>query len=230
MSTTETFRNFSSIQYSTGDNAPHHADSSGAAISPGISRHPSGSVPSQQSGVVRFAGSGQIIIDQVASSGQFIVDPFDVISPRNRGDVLSIDDLFGQLPEMSVGTLSSALRLLDEAVSHSQIAVDVFDSDPITADDEMQRVQALLPELFCCRTIGDGFGALVNSIQYAPSNQKGLPLSGTQIAKLRGAFKKLRETPFISFEEAVDLAMAFEDSGLVIDPPALSDLADAPAD
>jgi hypothetical protein len=143
------------------------------------------------------------------------------------GDTPSIDDLFSQL---AGSTLSSALLLLDEALARSQKALDVIDSDPVSADDEMQQLQAILPELFCCRTIGDGFGALINSIQYALVNQKGLPLSKSQISSLLGGIRKLRGAPFIGFEDAVNLAITFENAGLVIDPPALSDLADEPTE
>ena len=51
----------------------------------------------------------------------------------------------------------------------------------IVADDAMQNVHALLPELFCFRTLGDGFGMVVNGLLCAFQNLGGLPLERHQI-------------------------------------------------
>lgn len=219
MSSTEMSPNFSINRYATGDrwSVPHYSEPPGAPALPGTSRNQAADVASQQSGVALFE-----------SSGRFIRPAMEVVNSAPAiGDTPSIDDLFSQL---AGSTLSSALLLLDEALARSQKALDVIDSDPVSADDEMQQLQAILPELFCCRTIGDGFGALINSIQYALVNQKGLPLSKSQISSLLGGIRKLRGAPFIGFEDAVNLAITFENAGLVIDPPALSDLADEPTE
>lgn len=144
-------------------------------------------------------------------------------------DLPSVRDLFSELPATS--PLSSALSLLDEAVSRCERALELLqENNPVAADDEMQQVNSLLPELFCCRSIGDGFGAFVNTIRYAFVNKKGDPMSEPQIAAIFGGLSRLKNAPYTEFENSVDFAIELEQCGLIVDPPALTDLADEPGD
>src|ERR1035441_9568793 len=62
----------------------------------------------------------------------------------------------------------TALRLLTVAVGRSKRALEaIVVSDMLAADTEIQKVQVLLPELFCCRTLGDGFTTIVNAFMSA---------------------------------------------------------------
>ena len=221
MSSKEMSPNFSVSRYTTGDKwvLPPYSELSSAPALSAASMHEAGhTVASQQLIADPSLGTGGLLI----RAAMELVNPVPAV-----GESPLVDDLFSQLRG---STLSSALHLLNEALAHSQRAFGAIDSDPVSADDEMQQLQAILPELFCCRSIGDGFGALVNSIQYALVNREGFPLTKSQISLLLGAIRKLREAPFISFGDAVNLAMTFEDAELVIDPPALSHLADEPTE
>src|ERR1700760_2465187 len=58
----------------------------------------------------------------------------------------------------------TAQRLLTEIIKRFEAASQETDSDPITADDFVQSTQPLLRELFCCRSIGEGFALIINAL------------------------------------------------------------------
>lgn len=139
-----------------------------------------------------------------------------------------IDDLY-RLGEGSaeIARLQRAIELLEGASKHAKLAAAASrELRAIDADNEMQQIQALLPELFCLRTLGDGLGAVVNSLQTAFINLEGIPLDEGQINAVAKALHRLRQTPFLQFDEAVDIILRMEEVGIPVDPPALGALAD----
>lgn len=123
--------------------------------------------------------------------------------------------------------LNTAVELLSEARIYLDRAVALVRRDPIASDDEMQKLQALLPELFCCRVVlGDGFGAAVNSLQQAFANSEGVPLESHQIETVSRAVGRLQREPFLPFEASIDLAAALQSAGLDTEPAGLGILAD----
>src|SRR6478735_4882083 len=79
-----------------------------------------------------------------------------------------IDTLY---PETQGDGIGKALKLLAEGV-------DIFDKarsepDVIGSDRQVLRFQAILPRLFSCRAIGDGFAVVVNSLHFAFVNLQG---------------------------------------------------------
>jgi len=122
--------------------------------------------------------------------------------------------------QSAVGLLDQAIPLMDEASSHDA------DGDVIAADDAVQRLRGLLPELFCCRALGDGFGAAVNAVHYSLANRRGLPLDASQIRAVGGALRLIRKKPFLSLEEALGAIDSLEDSGLAVGPSQMGALAD----
>jgi len=140
----------------------------------------------------------------------------------------SIDELFANLK----GThhLRRALDLFGESIKLIESALALGDTDPIACDDQMQVFYSLLPELFCCRSLGDGFGSIVNAVQQAAVNQHGVPMNGKQMEILQSVLRSLRQGPFILHRDAVEMIMRLEDAGLIVDPPALSEIADIPQD
>jgi hypothetical protein len=138
----------------------------------------------------------------------------------------SIDELFGNLE--NTHHLKRALELLGESITlvESALALDV--TEPVACDDQMQLFYALLPALFCCRSLGDGFGSIINGIQQAVANQKGFPMDRKQMGVLRSVLRSIRQGPFISHRDAVEIVMSLEDTGLMVDPPALAEIADTP--
>jgi hypothetical protein len=102
----------------------------------------------------------------------------------------------------------TALRLLKLAIGRCQRAIDAHAEDPMAADSEMQKVQMLLPELFCCRALGDGFGTVVNALICVFQNADGNAFDRTQIEILTTVFQELRDKPFLgvtSADDTVDL-------------------------
>jgi hypothetical protein len=104
----------------------------------------------------------------------------------------------------------TALRLLKLAIGRCQRAMDAHPDDLMTADTEIQKIQMSLPELFCCRALGDGFGTIVNALICALQNTDGNALERNQIRILDKVFKELRDKPFLSATEADDTVELLE--------------------
>jgi hypothetical protein len=116
--------------------------------------------------------------------------------------------------------LGTGLRLLAEGIDYSEGALRAYeDDDTILADDSMLKLQALLPELFCCRGLGDGFGLVINAITSALQGLDGLPPNALQVQGLTNALKLIRRMPFLDTEAATDGIMKLEELGLCVDPP-----------
>jgi len=92
------------------------------------------------------------------------------------------------------------------------------------SDEFIMQFKAFLPELFCCRTISESFGAVVNAIQNALSNMKGCPLSEKQIVALHEIITGLLREPAMSFEKAVDYVSEFEDADFEVESAGLEGL------
>ena len=124
--------------------------------------------------------------------------------------------------------LIEALRLLPQAVSALENARDALASgDVLQSDHHVHAVQVLLPGLFRCRTIGDGFASIVNALEIAFVNQRGEPLVGNQIVTALRILKDLRSHPFVPFDAAQQSIEELEKVGLRVDPSILGEFIDA---
>jgi hypothetical protein len=124
--------------------------------------------------------------------------------------------------------LIQALQLLPKAVTALENARDALRAnDILQSDHHVHSVQLLLPELFRCRTIGDGFGAIVNALEIAFVNQRGEPLGEKQIITALRVLKDLRSRPFVPFDSALQTIEELEKAGLCVDPVTLGELLDA---
>lgn len=131
---------------------------------------------------------------------------------------LTVDQLYPDLdPNQSI--LASAFRLLDEAESKLNEAAELArDGDQISADDATQCFQALLPELFCCRSLGDSFGTVINALFHGLKNLNGLPVDQAQITQMLNSIKVLRRRPFLEYRDALAVVARLEATKLCIDP------------
>ena len=87
--------------------------------------------------------------------------------------------------------LSASLSLLAKAQERiTQATEQIKPHNPVAADDSIQRFQASLPELFCCRTLRDGFGAVINAVLLSLQNSEGEPLNERQIDAIGRALQK----------------------------------------
>jgi hypothetical protein len=125
---------------------------------------------------------------------------------------LSQDDLYPARRAFSREHIT-ALRLLKLAIGRCRRAIEAQADDPMAADIEIQKIQMLLPELFCCRKLGDGFATIVNSLLCAFENASGNTLARTQIGVLGRIFDELRDKPFLSASEADAAVELLESSG-----------------
>jgi len=139
-------------------------------------------------------------------------------SPQFEAEPIGIDSLY---PEASVvrPILGHALRLLAAAKEAAQESVEALKrGELISSDESMQRLQSLLPELFYCRDLGDGFGAIINALKFSFENAHGTPFSEGQISLIGQAVERIRQEPFLHFEQAAELVGKLEDADLTVDP------------
>ncbi|MGA7300659.1 MAG: hypothetical protein WBX10_10150, partial [Candidatus Sulfotelmatobacter sp.] len=109
----------------------------------------------------------------------------------------------------------TALRLLTIAIGRLKRALDSMAAgNVLDGDTEIQKVQVLLPELFCCRSLGDGFGTIINTIMSAFEGLGGATPDIDQIKTMNKVLQVLKEKPFLSADEADEQVDALESVGL----------------
>jgi DNA-binding FadR family transcriptional regulator len=139
---------------------------------------------------------------------------------------LSTGDLYPLRDALS-GVISKVFDLLAQARQRIDRSVAALrQGDHIGSDDEINRLQALLPELFCCRSIGDGFGEVVTAIHYAITNMDGAPLDERQLLAVGRLFRRVETEPFVNADEAVNEIMLLEDAGLIVEPRSFAELSE----
>jgi hypothetical protein len=139
---------------------------------------------------------------------------------------VSLEDVY-RAPEFGTVELTSALALLRDVIEWCNRALAALvRAEVLQADDAMVNVQVRMPELFCCRAVGDGLGEVVNAVQCSFENLSGRPMERSQIEAVRNAFVAVRSEPRISFDRAINLVSAMEQAGLAVDPAPIEALAD----
>jgi hypothetical protein len=137
--------------------------------------------------------------------------------------VIEIDKLY-DAPAGSMSQMAKALELLVRTSSYLEEARRT--DDAIEADRIVQRAQLLIPRLFACRTIGDGFGVIINAIYFAFINQRGKPLSAKQVGAVVRVLKELRVRPGMTLEQGIDRVEELDDVGLEVSPSVLGEILD----
>lgn len=128
------------------------------------------------------------------------------------------EELYSEFENVSP-ELRSAIQLLSLSLQHlDQALSSLRENDSIGADDAVQRVQSVLPELFCCRNLGDAYGMVVNALVCGFQNLAGVPLNRSQMERIRQTLVKLRTEPFLREGDALKVISALEDAGLVVEP------------
>jgi hypothetical protein len=79
-----------------------------------------------------------------------------------------------------------------------------------------------LPELFCCRSLGDSFATVVNALFHGLKNLNGLPIREAQITQILNSIRVLRRRPFLEYGEALAVVGRLEATGLRSDPQGLA--------
>jgi hypothetical protein len=146
--------------------------------------------------------------------------------PQNQGanalaSVINIERLW----EAPSGTSSQMVRALELLKDVSDLLADALRAqDPMDADRMVPRVQTALPKLFACRSIGDGFAVIVNSLHFAFQNLHGIPLSQSQLNVVWRLTRELRVRPVMSLEQGIQRVEELEEHGLQVDPPDIAAL------
>ena len=140
-----------------------------------------------------------------------------------QAQVIDIERLYQAVP----GTSSQIVDALDLLKRVADFLAEARKSaDPLEADRFVQRAQLALPKLFVYRSLGDGFGIIINSLHFAFQNLHGMPLTPDQINAMWRVLRELRTHPAMSLEQGIQRAEELEDRGLKIDPPDLERLID----
>jgi hypothetical protein len=137
-----------------------------------------------------------------------------------------IEELYPATDAISA-QLKSAMAFLGTACQTiSEALRELSDGHLIAADDRMQQVQAHLYVAFCQREISEGYGGVINACICAFENSRGQPLNTEQATAILRALTKLRNAPFLTYDEALLLIEGLEQGGLNTDPAGFDALAD----
>lgn len=166
----------------------------------------------------------------VQSDGTFIPATSEFINVGSKSETpinrLSTEDLYPSVDDRP-SSLNASLSLLHETETflHSALS-STREDDLIGADDAMTKFQVTLPELFCCREVGDGFALAVSSLFHAVGNATEIPFSEGKILALIFVVRFLRKNIFCSIETAVDVSDKLLSAGFDTNPPAMTEIAE----
>jgi hypothetical protein len=124
-------------------------------------------------------------------------------------------DIFYDAPPGTVSQMLTALDLLKQTIE--LLAQAQRSEDAMEADRFAQRAQLLLPKLFACRAIGDGFGVVINSLYIAFANLDGSPMNREQLKVTWRILRELRSIPAMSVDHGIRLVDEMEAAGLEVD-------------
>lgn len=121
--------------------------------------------------------------------------------------------------------LKTAVHLLETSQTLVVNAIESLNSGKLRKSDEyIMEFKSFLPELFCCRTISESFGAIISAIATALTNMNGCPLSEDQLYALYALITSLLREPAMSFEKAVEYVSDFEDADFEVESDGLHEL------
>jgi hypothetical protein len=148
------------------------------------------------------------------------------IVPKTQGALalaqkMDIDVLWQEVPGTSSHVVK-ALELLKQAIE--MLGQAMRSENAIESDRFVQRAQLTLPKLFALRSIGDGFGVVINSLYFAFTNLNGTPMRPDQVKVAWRVLRELRNTPVMSLDQGIQRVEELEASGLEVDPSSLGDL------
>jgi hypothetical protein len=148
--------------------------------------------------------------------------------PRQIGLTATEPIDIGQLyaaPEAARPDFLKLQTLLADAISFVSAAKDAYAAGQLVdADTSIVKFQMMLDDLFGCRTVGDGYGTIVNSLLFAFINQAGKPLSEIQILTLWRVLRQLKSRPFLNLEAALEQIDELTTASFLVDPPVLGEM------
>jgi len=137
-----------------------------------------------------------------------------------------IEKLYADL-EHTTPEFRTAIRLLKEVQDYLALAIrELEDQQPVRSDNEVLKVRALMPELFACRSLGDGFGSIILAVQTALVANADTLLTIRELTALQKVVAEARNHPFMSHFKAVDLIEFLEEQGLQVNLEGIDHLAE----
>jgi hypothetical protein len=146
------------------------------------------------------------------------IDTNSDISPDTLIQTKELYPLPSNILLTAFNLLEEGLSIIDEAIVQESC------NDIAASDDAVMRLQVILPELFCCRSLSDGFGATVLAIYYSLHNMEGNPLNSSQLKAIKAVIKRLKTEPYLAIDEAVDEIMNLDNVGFKTESPHLDDI------
>lgn len=170
------------------------------------------------------------VVSEIDSTSSAVIENKLVNAPTGENflnsdaPVRTIRNIYFQ-SEFITPELRTAINLLETSQNYIEEAINSIQQGKRKDSDEyIMQFKELLPELFCCRTISESFGAVINAIHNAMSNMKGQPLSEGQIVALKEIITALLREPAMSFDKAVDCVSDFEDADFEVESAGLEGL------
>ncbi len=150
---------------------------------------------------------------------------YRAVGNRRYGDAAKSDretdfgDLYGH-DTPAGGPIVRARELLAEMASHASTAqMHLAAKELLDADQEINLIQADLPELFCLRELSQGLATVTVALNQALQNRGSGILNDDQLYAVRRSVETLRDQPFLSFDAALDLVDDLVRTGLTTEPP-----------
>jgi len=141
-------------------------------------------------------------------------------------DMLTIKDLYADAPGRPQ-ILLKAQAILVAGLERMAAARDyIVGEELLNADYEVTLFQGDLPELFYFSASVEGFSTVVVAIHDALKNRQGKPLDLDQINAIRRCLTALTDRPFMKYDDALDLVDLLETTGLCVNPPESSAVAE----
>lgn len=150
--------------------------------------------------------------------------PKEIKNSINTTNTTSFDKLYFK-DEFITSELRTSVSLLKTSQSYvEESLINLQKGKRKESDEKIMQFKQFLPELFCCRTISESFGAIINAIHNALINLRGQPLSEKQIIALHKIITSLLREPAMSFEKAVECVSEFEDVDFEVESVGLENL------
>jgi hypothetical protein len=138
---------------------------------------------------------------------------------------ISMDKLYPYKDEIST-QFALAVKLLDQALKYAEEAFEYLKVDDLLgSDDSTIKLRAILPELYCCRSIGEGYATLIVSLYHGLNNKKS-SYTEDQLLNITYSLKRLCAEPFMNLDTALDLVLQLENSHLIVEPKSFEILAE----
>lgn len=127
--------------------------------------------------------------------------------------ITELSDLYAL--DQPAGFVANALARL----THIRQAIRTAkQGDAVDRDDAINTLKAELPSLFALKGWPDGALAVFVALHHALLNKKGLALDSDQFYAIERTINKLAESPFLSFDRALDLIDILRECGFETDP------------